>query len=341
MLTRFILVFILSAVSAACSTCPCIENANLNLSQPLSIELPDEAFDGPPFEGVKTSFGTLKCNLLTAKQEVSLLETHTYGGAPSTNSVLIRRGYVTEFDEKHRIPRWAFWLEEPDYRWTPTRSGRWASFREDPDIENPVNDDDYDGLFETPDNFARGHLTPYYISGGDRDYDGDYAVTNNGKTLDDPYDACTVYEINYMSNITPQYHRNFNGSGGLWYELESTLRDLVDSGHVFHVVAGTIFSESDIQYVGPKSDIGVPDMFYKIIITDDAAIPFLFAHRKRLSSEACRLSEQLEDCITTIVEIEKWSGLDFFREFSRDDERFYEESDGLAAWRRLVGGFAF
>jgi transposase len=63
------------------------------------------------------------------------------------------------------------WHVVPEYLDTPKRKGRWANFRTDPDIANPVEDDDYNGLLEDFD-IARGHIAPYFISGGDRDDDG-------------------------------------------------------------------------------------------------------------------------------------------------------------------------
>lgn len=278
------------------------------------------------------------CDDLTAAQQARSLQTHLIGGNPSGGELLIRRGYVMEYDTVHRGPRWAAWHASPDYRPTPDRNrSRWKRFRTDDDVPNPVEDDDYDGLHATPDNFARGHIVPFYISGGDRDRDGQTAAESDGNQIVDQDDACTVFEINYMSNITPQYHNRFNGTGGLWNDLETALRSRIDAGAEFHILAGSIFGASDVQYVGPDSDIGVPDMFYKIVVTTEGPVGFLFAHRRQLVPIACPLTADLDACIVPISVIEQASGLDFFADLPDALERDFEAVDGSSVWASVIG----
>ena len=278
------------------------------------------------------------CPDLSPVQRAQLIERHVFGGLPSEGDVLVRRGYVLSYDEAHRVPRWAAWHAAPDYRSIPDRDvSRWGSFHEDPDLTDPVEEDNYNGLFNSDDNFARGHIVPYYIAGGDRDGDGQSAADAEGDDLADLDDACTVFEIMYMSNIAPQYHYDFNGSGGLWYALETELRDLIDQGAQFHIIAGTIFGANDIQYVGPEDDrtIGVPDMFFKIVVTDQGPVGFLFAHRRRLVPEACPLEAELADCIVPIARIEAAAGLDLFSGLAQLEDEL-EAIDGETLWQTLT-----
>ena len=114
----------------------------------------------------------------------ALIEEHVFGGLPSqAASVQVRQGYVTSYDSAKRVPSWVAYHVEPDYRNTPTRQGKFSTFRTDPDITNPVTDDDYNGLFSGASNFARGHLAPYAVMGGDRDDDGDYAKDNESDVI--------------------------------------------------------------------------------------------------------------------------------------------------------------
>ena len=62
---------------------------------------------------------------------------------------------------------------------------------------------DYKGLF-TSRGYARGHLAPYGVMGGDRDGDGQLAKEG------DPDDEVTIFQGNLMSNIPPQHHYGFN-----------------------------------------------------------------------------------------------------------------------------------
>jgi endonuclease G len=235
-----------------------------------------------------------------------------------------------QYDAEHRVPRWVSWHASPEYVSRIGRTGSWERFRTDDDalVAPPVTDDDYLGLQEEFD-YARGHLVPYFMSGGDRNADGQL-----GKR--DFFDACTVFEINYMSNIAPQYHRRFNGGGGLWYKLETRERTrILAKGTQFHVIAGTIFG-ADPQGVGPSEDIGVPDMFYRILVTENGAVPFLFVHRRRLGQVGCGLDAALEDCIVTVAEIEGLTGADFFNTLAEAEERALEQSDGAVLWRDLI-----
>lgn len=94
-----------------------------------------------------------------------------------------------------------------EHRHTPSRKGKFKTFRDDPDIEGEATDADYKGLF-TSRGYARGRLAPYAVMGGDRGGDGQLAQEDDG-------DALTIYQSNYVSNIAPQHHNGFNGRPGL------------------------------------------------------------------------------------------------------------------------------
>jgi endonuclease G, mitochondrial len=158
---------------------------------------------------------------------------------------------VTEYDAAHRVPRWSAWRVLPEYLDPPTRRGRWSTFRADPSIPNPVRDADYNGVGSI--DMARGHIVPYFVSGGDRDGDGLTAANDQG-ALVDPDDACTIYEINYLSNVAPQHQSGFNGSAGLWNRLETGIRqDIVGPGTPIHIIAGTVFGNAPVNTVGPRA----------------------------------------------------------------------------------------
>lgn len=283
------------------------------------------------------------CPALSEDDKAALSAEHLFGGPPSPRiiggTILIRRGYATEYDAARRVPRWTAWHATPAYLDTPKRKGRWARFRTDPDVGNPVRKNDYNGLFDAFD-LARGHIVPYFIAGGDRDGDGMDAEIETADNLpvEDIDDACTVFEINYMSNIAPQLHGNFNGAGGLWFALETAVRkDIVGGGKAIHIIAGTVFGDADIDKVGPDADIQVPHMFYKILIADAGAVPFLFVHTAKIGSKGCPLDAALESCIVTVGDIEAVTGLDFFAGLDDGTEARLEGGDGRAVWQVLLG----
>lgn len=281
-----------------------------------------------------------ECPPLSADQKRDLIAEHVFGGLPSSQEVLVRRGYVTAHDLDRRVPRWAAWRATAEYLDTPKRTGRWSRFRTDPDLPDGVADDDYDGLFARF-NFARGHIVPYFISGGDRDGDGADAEIEDEKGLpvEDIDDACTVFEINYMSNIAPQLHNRFNGSGGLWFKLETIVRrEILPAGASLNIIAGTVFGDAPVDTVGPRADIQVPHMFYKILISEHGAVPFLFAHGAQLDGKGCVLDAEIESCIVPVGDIEALTGLDFFSELDHAVEARLEAGDGLAIWHLLRSG---
>lgn len=54
----------------------------------------------------------------------------------------------------------------------------------------------------------------------DRDHDG-YEKDFKVEDIDD---ASTVFEINAMSNVAPQFYDKFNFSSGVWWNLEYDVR---------------------------------------------------------------------------------------------------------------------
>lgn len=288
--------------------------------------------------GVTGNAAAHDCPPLSPYAKAVLMAEHLFGGPPSDGAVLVRRGYVTEYDAARRVPRWVAWRATESYLDTPARKGRWKSFRSDPDIASPVGDDDYNGLFAAF-NFARGHLVPYFISGGDRDGDGMDAEIENapGLPVEDIDDACTVFEVNYMSNVAPQLHNDFNGAGGLWFELETKVRtEILGAGKSIHIIAGTVFGDAATQTVGPNADIHVPHMFYKILIGEPGVTAFLFAHIARIGGQGCARDTALESCIVTVADVEAVTGLDFFARLDDATEALLEETDGRAVWGALL-----
>ena len=284
---------------------------------------------------------------LSEAEQNTLLEQHLVLGVPSKGSILVRRAYVTEYDADRRIPRWAAWYANKAFLDPPERDGRWEDFHPDPHVPNPVVYEDY-----THSGFARGHIVPHYISGGDRNGDGNDAecsVEDQGagkdkdcntvekRPVQDPYDACTVFEVNYMSNVAPQYQVGFNGSGGLWYKLETIIRYAIKKGgKEFNLVAGPVFVNDENRKIGPHSDIHVPNSYFKIIIHDGVPLAFLFAHDGEVSGPGCPSDEVLKNCVMSVDKVEKETGLNFFSELSEADQHTIEARRNLALWNKLI-----
>jgi len=284
-------------------------------------------------------YSQISVNQMTDKQR-TLYQEHVYGGQPDTNKVLVRNAYVTSYNVEYRIPNWSAYHIIPDYLNTPTRKSKFAKFRDDPNISNPVSTSEYNGLFGSV-GYARGHLAPYKVFGGDRDNDGLYAVYNDAAS--DLDEEITVFEGNYMSNIAPQLHGRYNGSGGLWFNTEKWVRDKVvnsDSiGNEVWVYSGCLVHDSRfLEKVGRDTNIVVPDQFYKVVImNNDGKFPdvlvFLFPH---YDSSSDILERDIFKYCVSVDYLEAISGLDLFNEYTEVVQDSCERVVDFGKWGQFI-----
>lgn len=202
---------------------------------------------------------------------------HLDKGMPSTNSdqFLCRDGYAVGYNYDTKNADWvAYHVTAESVNITNKRSN---SFKEDT---------------EMPD-YARSTLADYKGSGYDRGHLAPSA------TMD--FTRESMKQSFLMSNMSPQLP-GFNRVG--WRVLEEHVRDLANAYNELYVVTGPI-------YKGNEGTIGngvvIPSAFYKVILDPsfDEAIAFIVPHRDVSSSE-------LASFITTIDEVERQTGLDFF-----------------------------
>lgn len=258
---------------------------------------------------------------------------HCFGGTPTVPDgcvLLDRQGYVNCFDEARRVPRWVAYHIGVDSFVCPARKGRFATFR----VDQNVRPDDY-----LKSGYHRGHLAPYAAMGGDRDGDGKYGV-------EDPDDALTTMQANYMSNMSPQ-HEVFNSAGGLWWQLERYVADdVVDPDREVYVVAGCIFGPGTFDRVEPdrRPSIEVPPLFFKVLLVRERraesgepraeqenrtlVVAFLFPHQRVRHGD---IHGDVEPHIVSIDHVEALSGLDLFPDAELD-----EATEHVGAWRALT-----
>jgi len=258
--------------------------------------------------------------IITVSNAQATSHPHTYGGIPSAGTFIERQAYIIQFDAEHKTPRWVAYHVKPSYLDTPSRKGQWGKFRNDPDTTDEATKQDYKNQFKTWRNYAKGHLAPYFISGGDRDNDGTNAEGG------DSDDAQAVYEIMYMSNMAPQHHYSFNGSGGLWYMLETYVREtlLRKQQNEVWVFDGCIYGQGSYDNIG--NGVEVPPMFYKIVITETTEKPkilaFLFPHQIKKHGD-------IQDYLVSVNLIEAMTGLDFFPDLHSTE---WEEGERKSTW---------
>lgn len=200
---------------------------------------------------------------------------------PDNNSaeVVEHTHYLLGYNERHEQADWVSYILTKESLRIPNVP-RAKRFNEDPAVSTrSVRHSDY-----TRSGYSRGHLVPA----------GDMA-----------FDQQAMQETFYMSNMSPQLS-GFNG--GIWKELEESVRDWAYKYDELYVASGPIFT-GVTKSIGQSSKIRVPDAFYKVVIDvygrNKEGIAYIIPHE---------ISEQrLEDYAVTIDEVEEITGLDFFR----------------------------
>ncbi|UTW59047.1 DNA/RNA non-specific endonuclease [Kordiimonas sp. SCSIO 12603] len=252
------------------------------------------------------------CPALTASQKAKLIDEHLNGLKPSDDEIIVHRGHVFAFDYQNNVPRWTAWHVKPSYTDTPKREKHWYKMAQDKSLPkaNRVTSSDYTGS-----GYHRGHLAPYFTSGGDRDNDGMDAEFENLDTfpIEDIDDACTVFEINYMSNMAPQLPE-LNSQNGSWYQLETLNRIAArEHGKEFHIISGPIFTSSKPKTICRKKntdgscksrEIAVPNAFFKVVDDGVTSKGYVFYQHQKTSDYGCLPKQNPEECIVPISVIE-------------------------------------
>lgn len=224
-----------------------------------------------------------------------------YGGMPATKAgtlrILTNTGYVVGYSETLGSPLWAAYrVSDIDLQASPPRPDEFRSdSRTVARIEPAVyNNSGYD----------RGHLAPNYA-----------IATHYGKEAQ--------AETFLMSNIMPQKHAL---NAGLWKTLEQKIATSYPGrfGEVW-VFAGPVFGPQPAKL---RDRVTVPESCYMIILDESdgriRAEAFLFPQE----TTAGRLGTYL----TSIDEIERRTGLDFFAALPDDAETALEARKVDRAW---------
>ena len=212
-----------------------------------------------------------------------------------SEQILFRKGYAISYNKETKQPNWVAWhLTKGHTRGDVERPQR--AFHDDDDVPNSTHYWDYDKTGK----YDRGHMCP----AGDNKWD---------------YDA--MQESFLMSNVCPQI-RQLNS--GVWNDIEMKCRDWAkDFGDVY-IVCGPIFFDNNTnrELIG-KSMIPVPDAFFKVVLSNKGkgnGIGFICENR--------RGSIDLNDYSSTIDDVEKIVGIDFFPALPDDIEERIEGKIG-------------
>lgn len=215
----------------------------------------------------------------------------------STTDQIIKHNYfVVSYSEKHEQPEWvAYKVSSSNYNKQISRTN---DYREDPLIKTKsASPKDY-----RRSGYDMGHLAPAHAMG---------------------YNHTSMSESFYLSNISPQ-KASFNR--GIWRSLEGKVEYWSSFKDSIYVVSGPIL-DHPIDQIG-DNEIAVPRAFYKTLISfkDDEVkgIAFVIPNEKA--------QKTLYSYATSIDDIEKMTGIDFYYELDKVIQDKVEANIDIKKW---------
>jgi len=223
-----------------------------------------------------------------------------YLPSTTTNQIVHHKYYSLSYNEKYEQAEWvAYVLTKTSLRIPNVERAK--RFKTDTKVKSrSAIYYDYKGS-----GYSRGHLAPA----------GDMAFSDEA-----------MKESFFMSNMSPQ-KQAFNG--GIWNELENNVRNWAFKNNKLFIVTGPILDSSINEFIG-KNNVGVPKYFYKIMLDIDdperKAIAFLIPNEKSI--------KPLKDYVVTVDEIEKLTGIDFFKDLiSLEEQVKLESKSDINKWK--------
>lgn len=216
--------------------------------------------------------------------------------------VLKNPGFMLAYSEWKAAPLWVTYrLFDPGRN--GYRVGKRPPFEKDPRVLRQASNRDY-----VHSGYTRGHMAP------------NYAIAR----LYGPEAQKATF---LMSNITPQ---RYNLNNRWWQRLESAAIDhFVHHFREVWVVTGPIWDDTP-NYL-KDSPVDIPDAFYKIFIgIDFKGAPHSLAF---IAPQQLRGTEPLSRYLTTIDEVERRTGLDFFWELEDGREARLESRNDPNAFQ--------
>ena len=231
-------------------------------------------------------------------------ELRIYGGLPNAARygqpivVLTNSGYLVGYCEAHRNPAWvSFSISSITVGSTAKRPSK---FLTDTRTASPVAHGDYTGT-----GYDRGHMAPNYAIG-----------TRYGQEAQ--------RETFLMSNIVPQ-SPDLNR---IWWRVleEKEANDFALRLERVWVVTGPVFT-GEVKKLA--SGVDVPTAFFRIILDEENGQPRVLAF---IAPQTVTGHEPLAQFLTSVREIERQTGLDFYPELPKDVQDRLETAKADRLW---------
>ncbi len=213
----------------------------------------------------------------------------------STAGTLVKHNYfILSYSEAHEQAEWVAYELKREHLTQDNRKRPY--FIEDPKVKTKSADwRNYKGS-----GYDRGHLCP----AGDR-----------------RFSEQAYNETFYTSNISPQ-DREFNA--GVWNRLEQQIRKWCKKYGDLIIITGGVL-ENGLDEIG-EEDVDVPELFYKIVfrMDEEKVLSFLIPNDPSF--------EGLDTFLTSIDELEKMTGINFFENQSNAWQQQVEQEVDATGW---------
>ena len=211
----------------------------------------------------------------------------------------------------------------------PDEQAAWVQHMVIPEVEfanvSRTNDFRVDSLVETGSSQEEDFFLKSVAEDGEIEYDGfGYDRGHLAPSADFRWSQKALSESYFYSNMSPQ-KPEFNRER--WAELEAWVRTyVIDFAESVYVVTGPVL-KNGLKQQGINK-VSIPDQFYKIVLDLDGdehkAIAFL------MPNEHC--AYPVSGYTTTVDEIEKLTGLDFFSSLQDNEEIKLEAMNSFDDW---------
>ena len=222
--------------------------------------------------------------------------------------ILRREGFTISYNATTKTANWVAWHLTKSHTYGKARRDERA-FEEDMSVAAP-----------------RATLNDYYNSRYDR---GHMCPAGDNKWSDE-----AMAQSFLLTNVCPQNHgMNKNA----WNDLEIQCRSWAREHGAVDIVCGPIFrgvsyqngkmkASSDQRYIG-RNKVWVPDAFFKVVLCrgrSPKALGFIYENRGG--------QQTFDDCVRSVDEIERLTGIDFFYLLPDDVENRVEAKSKLSDW---------
>ena len=197
-----------------------------------------------------------------------------------------RQFYLVCHDPVRKVPSWTA------HELTPERlmggAARHRYFRQDTGARNA----DYRGS-----GYSRGHMVP---------------------AEDLAWSEEAVRSTYALSNVVPQTQ---SVNAGVWREIEIAVREIAARSDAVYIVTGPIFAGAGDETIGP-GQVAVPTHTFKVVLALEGEQKSMYAAIVPNAPLGRRTSPA--DFTTTVEEVERLTGLDFFGALDQDEQRRLE-----------------